>query len=257
MTLRRAGFLLARAALHGLGLGPVPALFIMSHMRSGSTLLLHLLLTTPEIIACGERGVAYRGPLDLDKLAVDARIVQRAPLRRVRYAADQIHHDHLVPEADLLRHDRVRCLFLIRDPPSAIASLVRLSQTGPDPWSVGQAADYYTSRLATLARYATTAALGRDALALTYDDLVHHTPATLGRLQAFLGLHSPLREQYARQPFTGRLGDRSVHIQTGQVVRHRPAAPLPLAAGEAERAEHAYRDCARALQLPWDRHREV
>jgi len=37
-------------------------------MRCDSTLLLHRLLTSPEIIGCGERNAVYRAAEDFDKL---------------------------------------------------------------------------------------------------------------------------------------------------------------------------------------------
>ncbi|HUA89621.1 MAG TPA: sulfotransferase, partial [Steroidobacteraceae bacterium] len=50
-------------AERGLLLSGVPrpqALLVLGHMRSGSTLLLHLLMTHPQIAAVGERNAVYR-----------------------------------------------------------------------------------------------------------------------------------------------------------------------------------------------------
>jgi hypothetical protein len=58
------------------------ALLLLGHMRSGSTLVLHLLLTNPQIAALGERNVRYALAADLARLALSARMAQGRPLRR-------------------------------------------------------------------------------------------------------------------------------------------------------------------------------
>src|SRR5881397_3756704 len=154
MTMKHLSFVIVRAAIRWLGVPPLPAVFIMGHMRSGSTLLLHILLTNPELIGCGERNALYRSSEDLDKLEIAARISQRAPFRRVRYAVDQINHDRLTPSLELLRDERVRCIFLMREPIATIQSIVNLTRTFYDPWTAQRAVDYYSERLQTLAHYA-------------------------------------------------------------------------------------------------------
>src|SRR5262245_57001546 len=79
VTIRRLSFLLARATLHSIGVKPASTILILGHMRSGSTLLLHILLTNPEVIGCGERNAVYRSPEDFDKLEIASRFAQRAP----------------------------------------------------------------------------------------------------------------------------------------------------------------------------------
>jgi len=92
--------LLARAAVHSFEARPPAAVFIMGHMRCGSTLLLHILLTNREMIGCGERNAAYCSHRDLDKLEIFARAAQRAPFRRFGYVVDQINHDQFTPNLE-------------------------------------------------------------------------------------------------------------------------------------------------------------
>ena len=42
--------------------------FILAHMRSGSTLLAHLLASHPDFVGAGETKVCYRTPADLPQL---------------------------------------------------------------------------------------------------------------------------------------------------------------------------------------------
>jgi len=245
----RLSLFLARRALRSFGVAPLPAVFIMGHMRSGSTLLLHILMTHPEIIGCGERNTPYRSSIDLDKLEIASRVARRAPFRPVRYAIDQINHDKFTPNADLLGDERLRCIFLIREPKATIESIVNLSRTYYEPWTVQRAVDYYSQRLQTLAEYATRLGSGNEVLGLTYNDLIADTSSALRRLESFLRLSGTLREQYMIQSFTGRRGDPSENIHVGHIVRLPSRPPVEIPHRELKRALQAYDACARALNL--------
>ena len=178
MTSRHLLFLLARR-LYALG-PPLPAVLIMGHMRSGSTLLLHILLTNPRLIGCGERNAAYSSHLDLDKLAVAARLAQRAPFRRVQYAVDQINHDKFTPSGDFLKDERVLLIFLVRNPAPTIHSILELTRTFyGGAWTVEKTVDYYCRRLRTLTEHATCLEDKQKVMALTYDELERATKAYL------------------------------------------------------------------------------
>jgi hypothetical protein len=144
---------------------------------------------------------------------------------------------------------RVRCIFLIRDPGPTIQSLLNLTQTFYEPWSVERAVEYYCTRLDTLSQYASRLVIGGGALALTYDDLVLDTPRTLRKLESFLGIASELREEYAIQPFTGKRGDPSEHIHTGRIAPNPSAQSIDIPDGALDRACRAYEACSRALRL--------
>ena len=239
MTSRHLLFLLARS-LYSLG-PPLPAVLIMGHMRSGSTLLLHILLTNPRLIGCGERNAAYRSHLDLDKLEIEARIAQRAPFRRVRYAVDQINHDKFTPSREFLKDERVLLIFLIRDPPPTIHSILELTRTFyGGAWTVETTVDYYCRRLRTLTEHASGLEGKQKAMALSYDALVDDTPTVLRGLETFLGLDARLRERYAIQRFTGKHGDPSEKIRAGRIVRRRVEPRTEIPPDELKRATEAY-----------------
>jgi hypothetical protein len=220
----------------------------MGHMRCGSTLLMHILLTSPEFIGCGERNAPYQSAVDLDKLELAARSQMRAPFRRARYVVDQINHDKFTPNENLLRSQRVRCIFLIRDPEHTIQSILHLTKEFYQTWPASRAVDHYVSRLQTLAAYAV--ALQGQSFSVTYEDLVDRTPAALQRLKEFLHLESELREEYALQPFTGRRGDPSENISSGRVLHERPPKqPFKIPEEEIQRAVAAYRVCLDALSI--------
>jgi len=246
MTSRHLLFLLARR-LYSLG-PPLPAVLIMGHMRCGSTLLLHILIDNRELIGCGERNAPYSSHLDLDKLAIESRLAQRAPFRRVCYAVDQINHDEFTPSRDLLNDTRVRLIFLSRAPLTTIQSILELTRTFyGGAWTADRAVDYYCRRLQTRAAHAAGGEVGDQAMAVSYEALVDDTTALLRRLDAFLGVDVPFREHYEMQRFTGRRGDPSEKIRAGRIVRRRVEHREEIPRRAIERATEAHQAYRRAI----------
>lgn len=99
-------------------------------MRSGSTLLHHLLINHPEITGYGERNAVYTSTQDFNRLRVDVYAHQSQMFRQLfqwhRYVADQMNHNHLLASEALLNHPHVCTIFLIREPSVAIASMVNV-----------------------------------------------------------------------------------------------------------------------------------
>jgi hypothetical protein len=219
----------------------------MGHMRSGSTLLTHILLMNRAFIGCGERNVAYRSAEDLDRLEIAARMEQRQIFSQVQYVVDQLNHDKFIPDPELLRCERIRGIFLLRDAEETIQSLLNLTKPYSDDWPVERAVDYYVRRTNSLTAYADI--LGERAIALTYADLVDRTPAALRRIESFLDLKSELRPEYSMQPFTGKRGDPSDGIRLGRIERRAAQTVVLTPESEVRRATEAYRSCLSRFNL--------
>jgi len=224
------------AAHHRLLGVPEGAVLVLGHMRSGSTLLLHLLMTRPEVLAAGERNTAYRGRAELDLLARDCFLVNRKPFGRVRYVVDQLNHDRFVPDPQFLLHHRVWPVLLVRRPGPAIGSMARTFEGMGS--TVEDHARYYTARVGTLTRYAELLrGAGRAPRLITYEALTADPVATLEPLRLALGLPGPFSARYATRRFTGVRGDPSEVIKAGHVRpdqgRAEPVAPALLEAAEA------------------------
>lgn len=219
--------------------------WILGHMRSGSTLLMHLLSSHPEILGAGERNATYASARDLRRLAVDVAYLRRRFFGRYRFVVDQINHNRFLAAEDLLDHPRIARIFLVREPESALASMVEVlgRHYGMTP---SEAVAYYLERLSALERYARGVADKRRSLFLTYDDLVHRSAPTLERLRSFLDLRAPLSESYRIFNFTGKRGDPSPRIASGRIQKVRRQG-LDLEAGDRARVEQAYSRCVRAL----------
>jgi|ERR1700690_1580100 len=227
------------------GGSPEP-LLLLGHIRSGSTLLHHLLVSHPEIIGCGERKVRYQSSIDFDQLRVDVHLRRGQLLRWHRYVTDQVNHNDWLASEALLNHPQVRTIFLIREPCASVASM--LSMTSVGGMTAEDAIRYYRDRLSTLSRYAQIIQEPARAFLLTYDDLIINTELTLQSLQCFLGLQTKLTDHYQTFNFTGIRGDPSPHIHAGRILRDIPRRRIVLDPAILASLLDVYQDCRQVLQ---------
>jgi hypothetical protein len=238
----------AEAGLQAVGVPRPSALLVLGHMRSGSTLLLHLLMTNPEVWALGERGAVYSSRADLARLAIASRIARRSPFRRLRYVADQVNHNQLTPNSRLLQDPRIKILFLLRQPQRTIASIVELYRAHyRQTWSPSQAVDYYVERLAALTELGESLASPIRAALISYETLTDLPQETLEALRLFLGLKEGFTQTYTIHPFTGKHGDPGPNIAAGKIIHKAPTTGVHLDVSELQRATTAYDRCRSAL----------
>jgi hypothetical protein len=236
------------ACLATIGVPRPGALLLLGHMRSGSSLLLHLLLTNSQVAAMGERNAVYASRSDLSHLAVATRVAARSPLRRLRYIADQVNHNHLTPNSAVLQDPRVRVLFLLRRPQPTLASILWLYRTYyPQPRPVARAVDYYVERLGFLSQLGERLRTPVHAALILYETLTESAPQSLQALRRFLELPQGFSQTYRTYSFTSTRGDPGPNIRTGQIVRAAPSAPIDLSASDLERVTDAYARCRNAL----------
>jgi Sulfotransferase family len=185
--------------------------FVLGHMRSGSTLLAHILANHPDFVGAGEMHVLYRTPADLPKLVLKTCEFLHKPVLRETYIVDQINHDFVTDEV-LISSQVYKCIILIREPEATLKSMMSLSI-----WQEKEALDAYIKRLKKLTQYAML--LRERALLVDYDDLVDHTENTLAALTSFLGVNPPFASTYMTQRTTGKVGDPSGNILSGRIIR--------------------------------------
>ena len=211
--------------------------FILGHMRSGSTLLSHILASHPDIVGAGETHVTYRTPADLQNLLLKTCEFLHRPILRETYVIDQINHPFV--SDDVLRSERLyKCIILLREPEATLKSMIKLGI-----WEEKQAVELYVSRLETLVHYGLL--LGQRAFLVEYDDLVERTDQTLAALTGFLSLESPLNSDYTTHRMTGRVsgyGDPSGNIKLGRIVRT-PAHDVTLSEKTVSTASRAFQEC--------------
>ena len=103
-------------------------LFLIGHMRSGSSLLSTIICQSPEINGYGEAKVYYRTEADYrtlrGKIALVQMLNRKRPLRESMYVFDKVLHKRLLPNPALLTTKGTRTLFLIRPAEQTLRSIV-------------------------------------------------------------------------------------------------------------------------------------
>ena len=231
---------------------PYGCIFVVSHMRSFSTLLCHILGSHSEISGYVETHQSYVGTVELDRLAT---IVRMATGDRVvrKYILDKILHNQVYIAPSVLSRPNVKVLFLVRNAEDTLRSILNLFH-GNDKEPYGdpeQALLYYATRLQRIEEYSVQ--LGRSALFLEAEKLLDDTPAVLDRLARWLQLGEPLNPSYRTFQYTGvpYYGDTSAHIKTGKVVaaetRHSTYVAMSIPEDVMRRGKEAYATCRETL----------
>jgi hypothetical protein len=225
------GALLAGPALArhpGVVLGHRRSVLVLSHMRSYSSLLCHLLGSHPEIDGYGELHQAYERPLDV--LRMRARVARSLDGNlSARYVLDKVLHDEYAVAPAFLERPDVRVIFLLREPAETVASILAMAEREPEcpPWfsDVGRVTAYYARRVRTLAALA--AGMSAQALFLHGPGIVEQTDEVLSATASYLELDAPIASTYRTFKHTGELfwGDTSERIRSGAVVPRREPAP--------------------------------
>jgi hypothetical protein len=227
--------------------GAKGSLLVVSHMRSHSSLLAHILGSNPGIAGYSELHMSYLGRIDLRRLQRRVEDTTGSPAAG-RITLDKLLHDRFEIAQSVFEREDVRVLFLLRHPDQTIGSLLRLGRLTPAiPWYSDPqvVAEYYCTRLATLERYCRFGA-GRAAFVAS-ERLMADTVDVLSALTRWLGLNEPLTAHYRTFRFTGvpGHGDPSESIRAGTVISP-VEPPLPAAVAIPE-------DAARACRAAWDR----
>lgn len=203
---------------------PYQFVHILSHVRSGSTLLSHLLTSSPAICGFGETMLPYRRSADF-RLVIGRvlMMLERFPEPgNERYLLDKLLHNQLlsVTNIPLLVKHQSHIIFHLREPRGTLSSLMKF-------WRVTdqEAARLYANRLRMLSAYAQALPAQARCAFITHDQLMNRTQEVFVLLEDFLALPDALSEQYALLPTTGKAGgDRSQYITKGHIVRDRISA---------------------------------
>ncbi|MEP2639969.1 sulfotransferase family protein [Roseobacter sp.] len=192
-------------------------LFVLAHMRCGSTALSNILCSRPDISGYGEAHIRYGAPNALGGLVVNqARRGGWSP--RADYLFDKVlhsRHDSAAPPEFF----RSRAIFVLRAPEPTIVSIHRLYQKlGRDEYGTHQlAAEYYISRVTALSqlwdRFAPDHRFG-----VTHETLITEPDATLAGLSTWLDLSPPLLNQYQSKA-ASRRGGAGDPLQSGAFSR--------------------------------------
>ena len=223
-------------------------------MRSGSSLLTHLLTTNPEVIGYGETHTNYADADDFKVLlkkvywqAQDFRTLQDVQNLRMnhRYVMDKVLHNKKFLDHDFLSSEQIYAIFLLREPERSLASIADLKPH----WNQQDTIDYYAERMAMLVEYARLIKDPERMLVVTYEQMLDDTPKVLTTLQRFLHTQAPFTEEYKVLKTTGMkgVGDSKGKIKAGKIVRSQRQLSQDFAPEIIEQAKHVHSDCKVAL----------
>jgi hypothetical protein len=229
-------------------------LFLLSHMRSGSSLLTHILSSNPEIIGYGETHIQYFSEESFQQLML--KIYLNVPeFRRIKdlknfrmnhhYILDKVLHNNKFLEHSFLTSKNVHVIFLLREPQRTLHSILDLKPH----WSEEKALLYYGDRLKNLELYAQIINNSDRAFFLTYEQLLNSTDLVLEKLQGFLKTKHSFTENYKVLKTTGQpgVGDSKENIKAGQILRHSRELSTHVSSTSIELAEKAFKDCVKTL----------
>lgn len=228
-------------------------IFVVSHMRSFSTLLCHILGSHNDISGYVETHLSYFGRIDLWQLARKVRETTDEPVVS-KYVLDKMLHNYVHIEPSVLARSDVKVLFLVRKAEDTLKSILNLfiGQLSRGPIkSAEDALSYYTKRLQKIEEY--SAQLGRNARFLESEKLVDQTDAALEGLSQWLELGERLSANYRTFKFTGvdHFGDPSPNIRTGTIVatevRQQAHAPVAIPEAVLRRGDEVYAACRETL----------
>lgn len=196
------------------------AIFVIGHMRCGSTALSHILCSRPDISGYGEAHIAYTSEADLGVLALNQRR-RGAWKSEANYIFDKILHSRYDGDPPAAFFS-ARAIFVARAPGPTIASIRNLfCKIGSEEYQqTGDAETYYAERLTAMMclweRFPPENCIG-----LSYEDLIEDPDATLGRVSRHLRINPPLANNYsASLAASGRgAGDPLVAGQQTTIVK--------------------------------------
>ena len=111
---------------------PRQALFLLSHMRSYSSLLCHILNSNPEVDGYGELGIPYRTPLDLINMRYQIRLTTGNRLQG-RYALDKVLHPTVELADAILTSPSATVMVGVREPDASVRSIRAMGMAKAKP----------------------------------------------------------------------------------------------------------------------------
>jgi len=248
--------LIALTGLYGLlKAQPSPRyLFLLSHMRSYSSLLAHLLGSSPHIDGYGESHLRYRHRIDLIRLRM---AIERSTEEQIRgeWLLDKVLHNYVRVPDRLLRHDQMRALIFLRSPAASLRSILSLGVRNGEVLTsryIQSVCDYYVSRLHRLRLDGER--LRHNAMYFDSEALMQRPKQVLSTIADWLQLPTPLHDRYSVMTRSGEVGfgDPSANIRSGRVLGTRASTiDRNLAIPEAilNEAQAAYMRCRESLLI--------
>ncbi len=228
-------------------LGKKKYLFVVSHMRSRSTVLCHILGNNPEICGYKELHQSYKGQLSLINMQIELVKDLNCKLSN-KYLLDKILNNFTITD-EILNKTKPKILFLLREPEATIKSIINMgNKTGvswyKDPLKV---TEYYCKRMRNMEQLYYRS--GSENLFIDSNELVENTEVTLKKITEWLQLIEPLKPTYNTFKDTGVIGfgDPLENIKSGILKATKSYADIILPDHLLTKAEDSFSKCKTAL----------
>ena len=217
-------------------------IFLLGHMRAGTTALSNILCSRDDVSGFGEAHVRYASRSAPGMLAL-SQIRQRVFEPSAYYLFDKVLHSHLDENANEAFF-QAKAIFLTRKPEATIPSILNLfaQVDSPQYQTYQEAADYYTARIARLGELWSRFSPSH-RVSMTYSDITGTPGAHLSALTDLLALNPPLANRYdpSDSPVRNGAGDPLVAGSLNKIVRRATSASSPdvLSVSEADALSRA------------------
>ena len=225
---------------------PYQYLFILSHMRSGSSLFSHILNSNPQIIGYGETHINYDSVANFKDLQFKVYWQLKDISMTHRYILDKILHNHKITDSTILKTSNLSNIFLIREPLGTISSIFGIKPH----WSEQKAVDYYCQRLECLVNYAKIIDNPSHCLLITYEQLLNNSDQIFQQLQQFLKTKQGFSGTYQVLRTTGMrgIGDSSENIKAGRIIKPKKSNHFSLSEKAIARTKAVFAHCKQELE---------
>ncbi len=229
--------------------GPKKYLFLVSHMRSFSTLLSHILGSSSDINGYRENHISYQGSMDLLKLRYRTQMAIEGKLDGT-YVLDKILHNHWAINNSIIQKPNLKLLFTMRKPEDTVKSIINMGQKLVDEdWYLDhqKVANYYEGRLKAMATYANM--IGKNAAYFDAEELIENPESLTEKLTHWLQLSDPLKTEYKQFRDTGKPihGDPSSNILKGKILKDKRKYEIDLSRELVQILEQVYHDTRNSL----------
>jgi hypothetical protein len=226
-------------------------IFLLSHMRSRSTLLAHILGSNPEISGYSEMHLSYSGLIDFLLLRAKVYLTNDCRLDG-KYVLDKILHNHNRITLSASHTRTVKYIYLIRVPRETVPSIIQMGMRDPGrglPPDAESAVRYYVDRVDRLREMAV--AEKADQFFVKSEQLLSDAKGVLSSLSKWLELEQELSPTYRTFEKTGQVGygDTSETIKAGMIVgKAIDRSVVKIRPELAREAEAAYARCTALLE---------
>lgn len=216
-------------------LNPAPYLakknyiLLVSHMRSRSTLLSHILGSNSEICGYKELHLLYAHRLSLLRMRVALANLENYDT--CKYLLDKNLHNRLCINPSIFS-GKLKLIILLREPVGTIASMLKMQQKIDKNTNFQEVVNYYKMRIAYLGNFGQ---MNKNAyLFVDSENLIRQTEKELLNISCYLEIKTPLQACYKKFSETGKpiAGDPSDNIKVGKIIKTEKAEGIPLLDGE-------------------------